>query len=181
MVKVLRDLNEQTLSFVALGRGNLPRLLREVVLTKIRDWKGRNLGALVLGFPISHLEKDDVDWAPHINLGLWLDHELYIDGLSAPDRHQLVQRIGNAMAEGAGHVAVDLQGGPHLLFYKALDPKPRLQAAYQVCLYPLAASIREEQALRWKIIAFGLVVMFCGFAASSFLARGLDQAVHPHA
>jgi len=177
MAKGLRDLNEQNLAFVALGRGNLPRLLREVVLTKIRDWKGRNLGALVLGFPISHLEKDEGDLDTSINIGIWLDRQLYIDGLNAPDRHQIVERVGSAMAQGAGHVEVDLQGGPHLLFYKALDPDTRLQTAYQVCLYPLAASIREEQALRWKIIAFGLLVMFCGFAASSFLARGLSKPV----
>src|SRR6202048_1943752 len=80
-------------------------------------------------------------------------------------------------APAASDVEFDLQGGPHLLFYKALDPDTRLQTAYQVCLYPLAASIREEQALRWKIIAFGLLVMFCGFAASSFLARGLSRPV----
>ena len=178
MGKELRDLNEQNLAFVALGHGNLPHLLREVVLTKIRDWKGRSLGALVLGFPISHLEKDEGDLDTSINIGIWLDQQLYIDGLNAPDRHQIVRRVGNAMAQGAaGHVEVELQGGPHLLFYKALDPATRLQPAYQVCLYPLAASIREEQALRWKIIAFGLVVTFCGFGASSFLARGLSKPV----
>jgi signal transduction histidine kinase len=177
MAKGLRDLNEQNLAYVALGRGNLPHLLREVVLTKIRDWKGRSLGALILGFPISHLEKDEGDLNTSINIGIWLDRQLYIDGLSAPDRHQIVDRVGNAMAQGAGHVEVDLQGGPHLLFYKALDPEARRQTAYQVCLYPLAASIREEQALRWKIIAFGLVVLSCGFAASSFLAKGLSKPV----
>ena len=55
--------------------------------------------------------------------------------------------------------------------------KHRFAPAYQVCLYPLAASIREEQALRWKIIAFGLFVLSCGFAASLFIAKRLSQPV----
>ena len=74
-------------------------------------------------------------------------------------------------------MAVALESGPHLLFYKALDPETQFAPAYQVCLYPLAASLREERMLRWKIIAFGLGVLFCGFAASLFLAKGLSKPV----
>jgi signal transduction histidine kinase/CheY-like chemotaxis protein len=37
--------------------------------------------------------------------------------------------------------------------------------------------LRQEQALRWRIIAFGLLVLLCGFAISLFLARGLSKPV----
>ncbi|HET9418034.1 MAG TPA: HAMP domain-containing sensor histidine kinase, partial [Chthoniobacterales bacterium] len=47
----------------------------------------------------------------------------------------------------------------------------------QVCLYPLAASLREAQTLRWKIIAFALAVLVGGFGASLFLAQGLAKPV----
>src|SRR5205814_8865792 len=77
----------------------------------------------------------------------------------------------------AAHSWIKLESGPHLLYYKALDPETRFAPAYQVCLYPLAASIREEQALRWKIVAFGLIVLFFGFAASLFVAKGLSKPV----
>jgi signal transduction histidine kinase/CheY-like chemotaxis protein len=178
MGKMLRELDEQSVAFVALARGNNPRALREVVLTKIRDWKGRNLGTLVLGFPITHLEKTAANPATAINTGIWLNQQLYIDNLSAADRHLLVDRVGTAMARnGAGHIAVTLENGPHLLFYKALDPETRLSPAYQVCLYPLSAAMREAQTLRWKIIAFGLGVLLFGFAASLFLAKGLSKPV----
>jgi C4-dicarboxylate-specific signal transduction histidine kinase len=79
--------------------------------------------------------------------------------------------------ETAGHSPITLDSGSHLLYYKALDPETRFAPAYQVCLYPLAASIREEQALRWKIIAFGFVVLSFGFAASLFVAKGLSKPV----
>ncbi len=178
MGKALRDLDEQNVAFLALTRGNQPRVLREVVLTKILDWKGRILGALVLGFPITSIQPAGTDLDTAIKTGIWLNQQLYIDGLSAADRHLVVHRMGEGMTpRRTGHVAVDLERGLHLLFYKALDPETQFAPAYQVCLYPLAASLREEKMLRWKIIAFGLGVLFCGFAASLFLAKGLSKPV----
>ena len=179
MGRVLRDVEEQSVGFIALARGSRPSALREVVLTKIRDWNGRVLGALVLGFPISAIDNQQSDaGGPAIKSGIWLNQQLYIDGMNAADRHLLVQRMAPAMTAGnAGHFMVDLGTGPHLLFYKALDPETQFSPAYEVCLFPLAASLREEQALRWKIIAFGLAVLLGGFAASLFLARGLSKPV----
>jgi signal transduction histidine kinase len=77
----------------------------------------------------------------------------------------------------AGNFQVDLQIGPHRVFYKALDPDSQFAPAYDVCLYPLADAIRDAQILRWKIIAFGLVLLSCGFGGSSLLARKLSKPV----
>jgi signal transduction histidine kinase len=178
MGKVLREVDEQSVGFIALRRGNQLRVLREVVLTKIYDWKGRSLGALVLGFPITQVQPSDAAQTFPIKSGIWLNQELYIDGLRASDRHLIVQRIGDAMTRGSeGRVGAVLETGPHLLFYKPLDPRTHFTPAYQVCLYPLAASLRQEQALRWRVITFGLLVLLCGFAISLFLAGGLSKPV----
>ena len=175
MARSLRNIDEESVGFLALTRGNQPEALREVVLTKIRDWDGRILGALALGFPIVEIQQSTD--APILS-GIWLDRQLYINDLSAADRHLLVQRVANAMAaNAAGHFNVDLTTGPHLVFYKALDPATRFYPAYQVCLYPLAASLREEQTLRWKIISLGLVVLVGGFIASLFLVKELSKPV----
>jgi signal transduction histidine kinase/CheY-like chemotaxis protein len=77
----------------------------------------------------------------------------------------------------ANRFRVDLETGPHLLYYTVLNPETQFARTYQVCLYPLAFSIREEEALRWKIIAFGLVVLAFGFTASLFVAKGLSKPV----
>src|SRR5205823_3927492 len=77
----------------------------------------------------------------------------------------------------AGRIRIHLEAGPHLLYYKALNPQTQFARTYQVCLYPLAVSIREEAVLRWKIIAFGLIVLACGFAASLFVAKRLSKPV----
>src|SRR5207244_8140656 len=118
--------------FIALGRGNQLRVLREVVLTKIYDWKGRGLGALVLGFPITQLQSSDADPTLPIKSGIWLNQELYIDELRASDRHLIVQRIGEMITrDREGRVGVVLETGPHLLFYKPLDPRTQFTPAYQ--------------------------------------------------
>jgi signal transduction histidine kinase len=164
--------------YIALARGNQPSALRQVVLTKIRDPAGRSLGTLVVGFPLGHLQDSEGDRAAAIKSGIWLNQRLYLENLSAVDRRLVAERINAASSrQTASHFPVDLETGPHLLYYKALNPETQFAPAYQVCLYPLAVSIREEEALRWKIIAFGLVVLSLGFVASLFIAKRLSKPV----
>src|SRR6266513_844241 len=178
MAKGLREDDEQAVGFIALARGNRPSALRRIVLTKIRGPNGKMLGALVVGFPLTNLEDTEVDRAGAIQSGIWLDQRLYIETLSLADRQLVSERLRAASSkETANHFPIDLESGPHLLYYKALDPETQFAPAYRVCLYPLSASIRHQQALRWKIIAFGLVVLSFGFAASLFVAKGLSKPV----
>ncbi len=155
-----------------------PALCARSFSPRIRDRNGRNLGTLVVGFPIGHLQDSEVDRAASIKSGIWLNPRFYIENLGAADRRTVAERVAMGSREqAAGHFPADLESGPHLVYYKALDPGTKFTPAYQVCLYPLAVSIREEQALRWKIIAFGLFVLSCGFAASLFIAKRLSKPV----
>ena len=79
--------------------------------------------------------------------------------------------------ETTGHFTISLDDGPHLLFYKLLDPKTQLAPAYEVCLYPLVAALREQTLLRWKIMACGLAVLVVGFIASHFISKRLAMPV----
>lgn len=178
MGKMLRENDNQAVGYIALARGNQPAALRQIVLTKILDPNGRTLGTLAVGFPIGHLQDSEADRAGAIKSGIWLNHRLYIENLGAVDRRAVGEQV--AVASGrqlAGHFPVDLESGRHLVYYKALDPETTFARAYQVCLYPLAVSIREEEALRWKIIALGLVVLSFGFVASLFVAKRLSKPV----
>jgi len=178
MAKGLPEDDEQAVGFIALARGNRPSALRKIVLTKIRGPNGKLLGELVVGFPLTHLEDTEVDHAGAIQSGIWLDQRLYIESLSLADRQLVSERLRAASSkETADHFPIDLESGPHFLYYKALDPGTQFAPAYQVCLYPLSASIRDEQALRWKIIAFGFVVLSFGFAISLLVAKGLSKPV----
>jgi signal transduction histidine kinase len=179
MSRALHNVKEQTVGYVALNQGTYLTALREVVLTKVLDWDGKELGALVLGFPVRNIAPVDAAQGGDFNSGIWLSKRLYIDKkVSAPDRHLLAQVVGKAMTlRPAGYFSVELENGPYLLFYQALDPNTQLEPAYEVCLYPLAASLREQQARRWKIIGFGALVLGAGFIASLFLAKGLSKPV----
>ena len=178
MAQRLREEDDQAVGFIALARGNHPSALRKIVLTKIRRPSGKMLGELVVGFPLSHLEDTEGDRAGAIQSGIWLDQRLYIESLRPADRQLVSERLRVASnQQTTNHFPIDLESGPHLVYYKALDPETQFAPAYQVCLYPLSASIRDEQALRWKIIAFGLVVLSFGFAASLFVAKGLSKPV----
>jgi len=178
MAKGLPEDDEQAVGFIALARGNRPSALRKIVLTKIRGPNGKLLGELVVGFPLTHLEDTEVDHAGAIQSGIWLDQRLYIESLSLADRQLVSERLRAASSkETADHFPINLESGPHFLYYKALDPETQFAPAYQVCLYPLSASIRDEQALRWKIIAFGFVVLSFGFAISLLVAKGLSKPV----
>src|SRR5439155_894945 len=56
MGKMLGEIGEQSVFLIALARSNQTRALREVVLTRIHNSNGRNLGALAVAFPISDLQ-----------------------------------------------------------------------------------------------------------------------------
>ena len=178
MGKLLGNIKEQTVGYIALAQGSDPNALREVVLTKIPDWDGKNLGALILGFPVRNMTGVESERDGAVSSGIWLGEQLYIEGISAHDRRALALRITEAMSrQAAGHFSVTLESGPHFVFYKALDPKTQLEPAYEVCLYPLADALREQRALRWKIMASGLVVLIIRFAASHFISQRLSKPV----
>jgi signal transduction histidine kinase len=178
MGKVLREEDDQTVGYLSLARGNQPSALREVVLTKIRDPAGRTLGTLVVGFQIGNLQDSETDRAASIKSGIWLNQRLYIENVTALDQRLIAQKITASVSqETVNRFPINLGTGPHLVYYKTLDPETRFAPAYQVCLYPLAIAIHEEQALRWKIIAFGFLVLSCGFVASLFIARKLSRPV----
>src|SRR5262249_36448338 len=166
------DDDDQSVAFIAINRGNDPSVLRQIVLTKIQGWDGNDLGALVLGFSMGQTQVLGGHGA-EIKSGIWLNHQFYVADLSASDRHIVAQRVQSGFTDAGGNFIVELESGPHLLFYKAL--RSRVATAYDVCLYPLAASLREVRALRWEIIGLGLLVLIGGFVASSFLAKKLSK------
>ena len=169
---------EQTVGYIPVGRGDEPSALREVVLTKVLDWEGKNLGALVLGFAVPNITESDHASDNAITGGIWLRDKLYIKGVNPPDRYSLAQRLSEATTpQSSGHFPVTLASGPHLLFFKAIDSDTQLAPAFQICLYPVASAIREQRELRWKIMSLGLGVLVVGFAASLFISKGLSEPV----
>jgi signal transduction histidine kinase len=175
--RALIGVNEQSIGFIAVGTGDRPQSLRAIVATKIRDWNSRSLGTLVLGFPPSEMRSSNGSAGGEIKNGIWLGDRFYIEGLRAADRHVVAHYLSFSARQTGGNVVVDLQSGPHLLFQKPLNPESELAPAYDVCLYPLSASLREARVLRWKIIGLGFAILCGGLITSLFVARNLSKPV----
>jgi PAS domain S-box-containing protein len=73
--------------------------------------------------------------------------------------------------------AVSVAGGQYLLFYKILNPGSRFPAAYEVCLYSLAALQAQQRVLQWKIAGVALALLVFGLAASNFFSARLSKPV----
>lgn len=179
IAQALRNLENQTVGYVAVSHKARLSAVREVVLTRVLDWDGKKLGGLILGFGVRETISADASHDEASASGIWLSNGLYINTpTSAWDRSELTRRIDLAVAEqSAGHFPITKDNQPYLLFYQPLDPNTQLAPAYEICLYPLAASIQQQHVLRWKIIGVGGLILLGGLAGSLFLAKKLSQPV----
>jgi signal transduction histidine kinase len=179
IAETLRNLEYQTVGYIAVSQEGGLTALREVVLTKVLDWDGKNLGGLILGFGVREAISADASHDGASASGIWLGNGLYINtALSASDRTQLAHQISQAVTrQSTGNFLVTKDNQSQLLFYKSLDPNTQLTPAYEICLYPLAASIEQQRILRWKILGVGGLILLGGLLGSLFLARRLSQPV----
>ena len=175
----MRNLESQTVGYVAISHKAGLSALREVVLTRILDWDGKKLGGLILGFGVRETISADASHDEASASGVWLSNGLYINtAISAWDRTGLTRRISLAISQqNAGHFLVTKDNQPYLLFYQPLDPNTQLAPAYEVCLYPLAPSIQQQRVLRWKILGVGGLILLGGLVGSLFLAKKLSHPV----
>ena len=173
----LRSDSQQSSGLIALNSERQLSALRQIVVTKIIDWDGAELGALVLGFPVQDLQVGDEN-PKSFRAGVFFNRGIYVTGISPFDRTLLTKRI-NESIQGyqSNNFELELESGPQLVFYKALDGTTRFQPTYAVCLFPMADAMHEIQALRWKIITFGAFILCAGFAVSLFLVSGLAKPV----
>jgi signal transduction histidine kinase len=173
----LRNDDQQSSAFIALNSARQLTALRQIVVTKIIDWNGAKLGAIVLGFPVQDLQVGDEN-PKSFRAGIFFNRGIYVTGISPFDRTLLTKRINESIQRNeANNFELELESGPQLVFYKALDRTTKFQPAYAVCLFPMANAIHEIQALRWKIITFGAFILCAGFAVSLFLVSGLAKPV----
>jgi signal transduction histidine kinase len=173
----LHSAGQQSSGFLALNSERQLSALRQIVVTKVVDWNGAELGAIVLGFPVQALQVGDED-PKSFRAGIFFNRGIYLTGMSPFNRTLLTKRINESIKRyQSNNFEVQLETGPQLLFYKALEPTTKLQPAYAVCLFPLADAMHEIQALRWKVITFGACILCAGFAVSLLLVRGLAKPV----
>ena len=72
---------------------------------------------------------------------------------------------------------IEVNGGPHLLFYKRLNPNSLFPPAYEVCIYPLNDLLARQRQLRWQILGSGAILLLGAFAVSHFASARLSVPV----
>ena len=171
--------DEQQIGYVATTAADGREALHEIIATPIGTTDtGEVIGALVLGFAAGDL--GERPGGPEIKSGTWLQGRLRMPALGAAASAALGAEVAKAVgadAGGRGFLRVSADGAPHLLFYEVLNPKSRFPAAYQLGLYPLAAALAHERAMRWQILGAGAALLLAGLGASHLVSTRLAAPV----
>jgi signal transduction histidine kinase len=136
------------------------------------------IAALVVGFepaPVAGNRPGD-----EMKSGIWVDGWLHMPALAETARAAINQDIARALAtpENEGRSSrVAIEGAPHLLFYKGLNPGSAFPPAYEVCIYSLHKVLARQRRLRWQIVGAGAALLIAGFVASHFISKRLSKPV----
>lgn len=136
------------------------------------------ISALVLGFPVAKPALNRSDRA--IRSGIWLGGRFHPAYQSEPLSSNAVDEISRLVKEEAvsgGGRAVRLDGSPHLLFSRRLNPGSRFSPAHEVNVCSLAGLELRQRELTWQIISLGAAVLVIGLSASHFLTARLSAPV----
>ncbi|MGB8167851.1 MAG: ATP-binding protein [Chthoniobacteraceae bacterium] len=169
--------DRQQLGYVLWPTRGGREVIHEVIATPIITTdSGEAIGSLVLGFKPLASRTDRENGG--MKSGVWLKRRLYVDSVN--DLTGLTGVVAQIMSTPDGpnrSLAVNVDGAPHLLFARLLNPKSEFPAAYQVCLFPLAESIARQRTLRWQIVGAGALLFFAGLAATGIISGRLAAPI----
>jgi signal transduction histidine kinase len=167
------------IGYLLRAAGTAEETIDEIIALPITSTETNELiAALVIGFkPLELARKRGVD---EMKNGIWLNGWLHLPALSEPGRTTVDQEMTRLLAapgdpEHSSRAEID--GEPHLLFSKRLNPESAFPAAYEVFLYPLETAIARQRRLRWQILGAGAALLLLGFGASHLIANRLAQPV----
>lgn len=149
-----------------------------IAMPVVSSDNGEVIAALVMGFkpvdPAGH-------WAEAgIRNGLWVSGRCYLPAFTAAGQDAIAARLARELAAGprAGDsFTLTVDGEPYRLFHTRLNPGSLFPPAYEVCLYPLADSLRRQRALYWQYAGMGLLLLGGAFGASRVVSRRLSMPV----
>ncbi len=153
----------------------------EVIVTRIEDVDGEMLGALILGFPfVNNTERSLTDYS-HIKSGMWLDGRMFSTSLAPADEVEINTNmramVEQKSREKEGTFNVEIDGEPHQVFFQLMNKDSKFPPTYQVSIYSMAEIISAQQDLRWRVVAFGTLVLLGGLLISLFLSHGFSAPI----
>jgi signal transduction histidine kinase len=138
---------------------------------------GEVIAGLVIGFKPLELAQKRAD--DEMKSGIWLNGWLHLPALSESARLIVDQEMTNLQTPNVAERSsrIDIEGVPHLLFSKPLNPGSAFPAVHEVSVYPLKNAMARQYRLRWQILGAGAALLLVGFIASRLIANRLAQPV----
>jgi signal transduction histidine kinase len=164
--------------YLIRGGGTSEETVDEIIALPITSTETSEvIAALVIGFkPLELAQKRAED---EMKSGVWLNGWLHLPALSESARVIVDQEMTNLQSANVAERSslVDIEGIPHLLFSKRLNPGSAFPAVHEVCVYPLKNAMARQHRLRWQILGAGAALLLVGFIASHLIANRLSQPV----
>lgn len=167
------------------GSGN--EQIREVFVAPIRDPEtGVFLGGMVVGIPLSEVgerllfERTKLGDMGEIRSGIWVEGRLFSSTI--PERFgseigAYVSRLEREAADGVSKTTLEIEGRPHQVIGRLLNPDSPFPKAAQVSLYPLRELEKEVSGLRKSVAGLGLAALVLALGLVMFVSRGLSGPI----
>lgn len=167
------------IGYLLRTRGTPEETIDEILALPITSTESNEvIAALVVGF--KPLEVRRKPGGNEMKSGIWLGGWLHLPALSESARAVIageVARLAAAPDSAERSSRIEIEGEPHFLFFKRLNPESAFPPVYEVCLYSLRNAIARQRRLRWQILGAGAALLLVGLAASHFLAKRLSAPV----
>ena len=165
--------------YLAQEGGDNDETVNEVMAVPISSTEtGELISALVVGF--KPVQMPTSTGKVRMKSGLWVSGSLYLPALSRSAQAALRRAIATDMTAAKpteGNFKTIVDGKPHLLFFKILNPDSVFPPGYEICLYPLAEYEERQRKLVWQVGAAGLALLLAGLIASQLIAKRLAAPV----
>jgi signal transduction histidine kinase len=139
---------------------------------------GDLISALLIGFKPFRLQSEGTTTG--MRSGIWINGHLDLPSLSGSATAALAGDIAAGLrntSSADNKFAISLDGQPHLLFFKLLNPQSIFPPAYQVCIYPLRDAVVRKRRLQAQIVGVGVALLAAGFFASHFASGRLSRPI----
>ena len=167
------------IGYLLRTRGTPQETIDEILALPITSTESNEvIAALVIGF--KPLEMARKPGGNEMKSGIWVGGWLHLPALSEPARATIageVARLASAPRSAERSSRIEIEGEPHLLFFKRLNPESAFPAVYEVCLYSLRNAMARQLQLRWQILGAGAALLLVGLVASHLLAKRLSAPV----
>lgn len=135
---------------------------------------GEAIAAVVLGFKPFEFGRRRASAGAGTRAGIWLGEKLHGVELSARAQMELAAAVGRA---SLAPLRVALDGVPHLVFAKRLNPDSYYAPAAEVCVFPLIDLQDRQRELRWQVLGAGTLLLLAALGVSQLLAARLSAPV----